>query len=192
MITGIDSDGDRRHWDRLFNTKHYLFGREASTILLENFRYLPGRKALDLAMGEGRNSVYLAKHGFSVDGVDFSEVALRKAKQLARESHVRVTTIFADLNHYTIRPESYDVIVNIDYLQRSLIPRIKKGLKHGGVIVFENHTLEQLSKQSNHLRRDTLLNQGELKQWFSDFQILQYREIKDASQAKESLVARKP
>jgi GMP synthase (glutamine-hydrolysing) B subunit len=75
----------------------------------------------------------------------------------------------ADLNHYTIRPESYDVIVNINYLQRSLIPQIKRGLKKGGVVVYENWTVEQLKNTlEQHLRRDYLLEKGELRELFKD------------------------
>jgi sensor domain CHASE-containing protein len=85
------------------------------------------------------------------------------------------------------------VIVNIDYLQRSLIPQIKKGLKHRGIVIYENQTIDQLGNaQGKHLRRDSLLEKGELRELFRDFQILVYRETNDDSNARASLIARKP
>ena len=111
---------------------------------------LPTGKVLDIAMAEGRNAVFLAKKGYQVEGVDYSEVALRKAKLLARENRVEVGTINADLTTYQIKPDTYDVILNIDYLQRSLIAGIKKGLHKGGVVVFENDTVDQLKNTQEH------------------------------------------
>lgn len=193
MVTGDDSEEDRRHWDKIYNTKTYIFGREPAPFLRDNVELLPVGRGLDIAMGEGRNGVFLAKKGFIVDGVDISEVALRKAKRLAHENHVSINTVSADLTTYTIKPESYDVILNIDYLQRSLIPQIKHGLKHKGVVVFENRTVDQLKNSPEmHIRRDELLEKGELKEAFKDFQILLYRETNDGKDAWASLIARKP
>lgn len=193
MVTGDDSEEDRKRWDKLYNTRAYVFGKEPAPFLRDHIELLPVGRALDIAMGEGRNAVYLAKKGFQVDGVDISEVALQKSRRLARENQVTVNTINADLNHYAIKPESYLVIVNIDYLQRSLIPQIKRGLKKGGVVVYENLTVEQLKNaKGQQMRRDYLLEKGELRRVFSDFEILVYREANDGKEARASLIARKP
>jgi tellurite methyltransferase len=193
MVTGDDSEEDRVHWDKIYSTGAYVFGKEPAPFLKENSRFLQVGRALDIAMGEGRNAVYLAKKGFLVDGVDISEVAIRKAKRLARENHVTINPVIADLTIHKIKPESYQVILNFDYLQRNLIPQIKKGLKHKGIVVYENYTVDQLANsEGQHIRRDLLLNKGELKELFKDFEILVYRETNDGKDAKASLIARKP
>lgn len=193
MVTGDDSEEDRKHWDSLYSTGAYIYGKEPAPFLRGNIDLVPVGKALDIAMGEGRNAVFLAKKGFKVDGVDISEVGLRKAKRLARENRVAINAINADLTQYTIKPESYELIVNIDYLQRSLIPEIKRGLKHRGVVVYENQTIEQLKiSAGQQIRRDSLLAKGELKDLFKDFEILVYKETNDGTRAVASLVARKP
>lgn len=193
MVTGDDSEDDRVHWDKLYNTRAYVYGKEPAPFLRQYFPMLHGSRVLDVAMGEGRNAVFLAKNGFSVEGVDISEVAIRKAKRLARENHVAITPIIADLNNYRIKPDTYHVILNFDYLQRNLIPQVKKGLKRKGIIVYENYTVEQLTNfGGQNIRRDYLLNKGELKALFQDFEILVYRESNDGTNAKVSLIARKP
>ena len=194
-VTGDDVEQDRAHWDQYYAKSEgtYVFGKEPAKILIENVDILPIGRVLDIAMGEGRNAVYLAKKGFIVDGVDISETALRKARRMARENRVNVNFYNADLNHYTIPNEKYEVILNIDYLQRTLIPQIKRGLKRGGVVVFENLTLDQLSNPgSEGLRRDFLLKKGELKEAFADFKVLFYEEKNDGKEAKARLVAMKP
>jgi len=54
-------------------------------------------RAIDLGCGSGANSVLLAEHGFDVTGVDFSPVALGKARALASEHGVTATFVQGDL-----------------------------------------------------------------------------------------------
>lgn len=192
-ITGEGPEADRSQWDALYRTQKYVFGTEPAPFLRENVRLLPKGRVLDLATGEGRNAVYLAALGYNVDAVDLSPEALRKAKRLARSRHVTIHTIQADLSQYTIKPETYDVILNIQFLQKNLIGPIKKGLRKGGVLVFENYLESQLAYQPS-LRRDYLLKKGELREWFSrdsDFEILLYRETDENKQALASLIVRR-
>lgn len=193
IITGDDAEDDRGQWDSFFNTDTYVFGKEPAAFLKDQLHTLPIGRALDIAMSEGRNAVFLAKKGFLVDGVDYSEVAIRKAQRLARENRVSIQAINADLNHYAIKADTYNLIVNINYLQRSLVPGIKRGLKKGGYVVFESWTVEQQKNApSQHIRRDYLLEKGELRELFKDFKIVLYRETNDGKDALASLIARKP
>ena len=91
---------------RIYSTQVYIFGTEPAEFLKDHINRLPQGRALDIAMGEGRNAVYLAKKGFIVDGVDISEVGLKKTRLLARNNHVMINTIDADLNTYQIKPET--------------------------------------------------------------------------------------
>lgn len=190
-LTGDDSDSEKSRWDSLYSKQsRYVYGKEPVKFLVESLPHLPIGRALDIAMGEGRNAVYLAKKGFKVEGVDISEVALKKAHRLARENRVSIRTETADLNKYQIAPESYEVILVFYYLQRSLVPGIIKGLKPGGVVVFESYTVDQL-KHDKTQNRDYLLGKGELKTMFKDLEIIKFIESDDGKEAIASLVARK-
>ena len=187
-----DFADDQAAWDKTYQRKEFVYGKEPAAFLVRVIDQLPKGLALDIASGEGRNAVYLAKKGLKVEAVDISAVGLRKAQQLAAENNVRVKTINADLNKYQIRPEHYSVILNFYYLQRNLIPQIRMGLKHGGVVVFESNTMEQLKNPGgSEMEKSFLLNPGELKQAFADFQILHYSETNDGKNAVASLVARR-
>jgi hypothetical protein len=88
---------------------------------------------------------------------------------------------------------TYSVILNIDYLQRSLIPGIKRGLKSGGVVIFENQTTEVLKfAKPLSIPKEYLLNPGELKEAFKEFKTIFYRESNDGKNAVATLVAQKP
>ena len=187
---------DQRRWDERFGRKEFALGEKANLFLKRNLSLFRKGKALDIATGEGRNAVFLAQHGFDVDAVDISEVGLKKAKKLAKETGVKINTFHADLDTYQINPEGYDLITNFYFLKRSLIPKIKMGLKKGGKVVFETYTLEHRNlatcgpKQAKYF-----LKPNELLKLFDKFRILRYREgiFKEGGKKKAiaSLVAEK-
>ncbi|MCO5143238.1 MAG: methyltransferase domain-containing protein [Oligoflexia bacterium] len=193
-VTG-DSDfaDEKTAWDKTYSRKDYVFGKDPVDFLQKNIDSLPKGRALDIATGEGRNAVFLAKKGFSVDAVDISKVGLKKAQKLASEHGVKIQTINADLNRYEIPLSKYNVILNFFYLQRNLIPKIKKGLLPGGVVVFETYTTDQLKiPGASTWEKEYLLKPGELKKMFSGFEILKYQENNDGKSATARLIARKP
>jgi len=168
---------DQKRWDKRFGQKEFALGKEPNTFLRKHIRLLPKGKALDIAAGEGRNAVFLAQQGFEVDAVDISEKGLKKAQKLARKKGVKINTSLIDLDQYPIEKEQYDLIADFYFLKRRLIPRIKKGLKKGGKVIFETYLLEHRAlgtggpKQAKYF-----LKPNELIKLFRDFRVLFYRE----------------
>lgn len=169
---------DKKRWDKRFSSKRFAFGKEPNPFLKRHIKFLPTQGvALDIAAGEGRNSVFLAKKGYQVDAVDISEMGLKKANRLAKEMGVRINTILADLDHYKIEKGKYDLIVNLYFLERSLIPKIKKGLKRGGIVIFETYILDQRDLGTGGPKHPRyFLKHNELLDLFREFRILFYRE----------------
>jgi tellurite methyltransferase len=206
-LTAINSNGnvlkgettmkaDQKRWDDRFGKKEFAFGKEPNPFLKKHTRLLPKGRVLDIATGEGRNAVFLAQRGFAVDAVDISEKGLKKAQKLAKEKGVRINTFLMDLDQYQIEKERYDLITNFYFLRRSLIPKIKKGLKKSGRVIFETYILEQRKlgtggpKQAKYF-----LKPNELLRLFKNFRILFYREgiFKEGGRKKAvaSLIAEK-
>lgn len=168
---------DQKRWDERFGEKEFAFGKEANPFLKRHISLLPRGKALDIATGEGKNAVFLARHGFDVDAVDISKMGLKKARKLAEEVGVRIHTFHADLGTYQIKKEHYDLITNFYFLKRSLIPKIKKGLKKGGRVIFETYILKQRELGTGGPKHPKyFLKPNELLQLFKDFRILFCRE----------------
>ena len=165
---------------------------EPAQLLVKNLALLPKGRVLDLAMGNGRNAVYLAKKGFDVEGVDISPQAVRSALDQAREAGVTLKARVADLEiDYHIEKGGYDVIICFNYLQRSLITQIKDGLRVGGIVVYETFTVDQaqFGKPKNP---DYLLKYNELLALFRDFRCLYYREgIVKERKSLASIIAKK-
>ncbi len=173
--TAMISDQDR--WDNRFRGRKFALGKKANPFLRRHIHLLPKGKALDIATGEGRNAVLLAQQGFDVDAVDISERGLRKARGLAKEMNVRINTILADLDFHQIGKERYDLIADFYFLKRRLIPKIKKGLKRGGRVIFETYILEHRNlKTTGPKDPKYFLKPNELLKLFKGFRILLYRE----------------
>jgi len=187
---------DSKKWDSRFKGKEFAFGKEPNPFLKRYIHLLPKGKALDIASGEGRNAVFLAQQGFEVDAVDISRVGLKKAQKLARERGVKINPILADLNTYHIEEEKYDLIANFYFLRRSLIPKIKKGLKKGGRVIFETYLLDQRDLGTDGPKQvQYFLKPNELLRLFKGLRILFYREgiFKEGGRRKAvaSLIAEK-
>lgn len=172
---------DQARWDRQYLESD---GREKPAAflkeILDNGRWdiVPGR-ALDLACGTGRNALFLAEKGFAVTAVDISRVGLEHGARRARERSLSISWQQADLESFELPRVAYDLIVNINFLQRALIPQIKSALITGGHIIFETYLIDQQTighpKNPNYL-----LAHDELLEHFRDLRILYSREGKFA------------
>jgi len=140
----------RESWDAKYADSEFLWTEEPNRFLVAELAgLLPGR-ALDLACGEGRNAVWLAQQGWSVTGVDFSEVGLAKAAQLAESRGVEVEWVAADLLDY-YPPAGLDLVIAF-YLQvpdderRLVLSRAAEALTPGGTMLVVAHDLLNLGE----------------------------------------------
>jgi len=88
---GEGFDDAREFWDQRYSAPEYIFGTSPNLFLAsQQHLFKPGDRVLDIACGEGRNSVWLASLGCQVLGMDVSPLALTKARQLAADRGVTV------------------------------------------------------------------------------------------------------
>ncbi len=170
---------DRERWDREHPAKRTI--QQPATFLKEIFagnRWpIPRGQALDLATGKGQNAIFLAERGFEVLGVDISSVALEAARKSAEEKALKVDWQQADLDAIELPALRYNVVLNFNYLQRSLVPQIKRTLQPGGWVIFETYLIDQqtIGQPKNP---DYLFLHNELLDFFREFRVLYYREGK--------------
>jgi tellurite methyltransferase len=187
----LAAEEDKERWNNKYATESYLFGRDPIPFLKKHVDLLPKGAVLDLAMGEGRNGVFLAAEGFQITGIDISEAGFKKAHALAGEKGVSITTVVADLEQYTIPPDTYDVIICTYYLQRDLFPKIAEALKPGGMAVIETYTVDHLQYRPT-FNKAFLLEPNELLTLLPGLRVLRYQEIDTGEAAFASLLAQKP
>src|SRR4051794_38149719 len=127
-----------RDWER-FYAENAQIDVSASPLLVEVAERLPPGRALDVACGAGRNSIYLAQLGWRVTAVDRAETAIALLR--GRAGGLAIDARVADLERreFTIEPQGYDLICDFHYLQRDLFPEMREGVRPGGMFVASIH-----------------------------------------------------
>jgi len=181
---------DQERWDRQYAERAASERPSAflQRILDSGHWEIPTGRALDIACGSGRNALFLAARSFRVDAVDISPVGLEQATARARTKSLSISWQRADLQSTALPEAAYDLVVDINYLQRSLISGLQAALKPGGWIVFETFLIDQ--QTIGHPKNpDYLLAHNELMDWFRGFRIHYYREGKFADDGEPSFRA---
>ncbi len=157
-------------WDQRFRQEACVLGSDPSAYLADNIelvkQLVPGKRALDIACGEGRNSIYLAKQGFKVVGLDISRAGLDKARVWMEKESLTIDLRQVNLERYVFT-ERFDLIINFNFLLRDLIPEAVAALEPGGVMVFD--TLVDSPFVPCPHKKEYLLQPGEIMTIFRTF-----------------------
>jgi SAM-dependent methyltransferase len=117
----------------------------AERSLIEILPLLPRGIALDVAAGTGRNSLALARAGLRVVAADFSATAMRGLHEAARQHRLPISTVVTDFEEgFPFRPQTFDAIINVSFLERGLVPHLKNALRAGGILFFDTFLTDPL------------------------------------------------
>ena len=157
---------DREDWDRRYREKALVWSAEPNRFLVEEVAELAPGRALDLGAGEGRNAVWLAERGWRVTAVDFSEVALEKARRIAAERGVGIETVHADLTAYRPEPAAFDLVLLLYlHLPRPdmvrVVDRASRAVAPGGTFLLIGHDRTNLEHGHGGPRDPQLLYDAE-------------------------------
>jgi SAM-dependent methyltransferase len=140
----------REDWDRRYAEPNLLWSAGPNRFLVAEAAELPPGRALDLACGEGRNALWLAELGWTVTGVDYSSVALAKARARAEREQRDVEFVCEDLLVYEPEPDAYELVLVL-YLQlpaeerRLVLRRACTALAPGGTFLLVGHDLTNMT-----------------------------------------------
>ncbi len=165
---------DRERWEERYRGGRRSPNEAPSEFLVAHADLFAGR-VLDVAAGAGRNAIFLARRGVSVEALDVSLTGLRLAAAVAAAERLPLAAVQVDLENFPLPRRRYDGIINIRYLQRSLFGALRRALKPGGIILFETFLIDQQSI-SEHRNPAYLLQRGELRAAFSGCHLLAYEE----------------
>jgi len=188
-------ESDRIKWNQRFESEESYLGQKASPFLASEINTIlglaPGKRALDIACGEGRNSVFLARHGFSVTALDISDVGLEKGVRRAGQEGVTIDFQRVDLEEYRFT-DTFDLIINFNFLLRDLIPRSVAALAAGGLLIIDT-IMESAQLLAAHRNPAFFLGHGELRQICENLpgEILIYEELPEDEMPTARVLFRK-
>jgi SAM-dependent methyltransferase len=186
---------DRLRWEQRYHDRLTRPLGAPSQLVTGHQHLIPPGFVLDVAAGDGRNAIYLARRGHPMVAVDISLTGLSKAAAIARAERLDVQFIQADLDDFPIPRQRFVGVLNVRFLQRALFEPLKAALLPGGVIICETFLIEQrfIGHPTNPAH---LLQHGEMAASFEDFEILVSEEgrfdTEDGPAFLARLVARRP
>jgi len=141
----------REDWDRRYAAVENLWAVKPNRFLVAEVAGLTPGRALDLACGEGQNAIWLASLGWTVLGVDYSEVAISKGRTRAERDGVHVELVCADLVTYEPEVSAFDLVLvlylHIPAHERGpVFKRAAAAVAPGGTFVFVGHDLTNLAE----------------------------------------------
>jgi len=180
-----------------FNLKYKhtpdVFGVKPMPVLEKALNYIPGGKALDLGVGNGRNTIYLLSKSFELTGVDMSKEGINVLKERV-SNNSKLTLIVSDVTQFEIE-EKFDLVLAVGLLHflntkdvKSLINKIKGWTKQGGLNVLAVRMVQNFRQDLPHI-----FKHDELKEFYQnkDWEIMEYGEGVAKRAKVASLIARK-
>lgn len=174
----------QKTWNNRYGGGEYLFGKRPNEYLKSKLDTLAPSSIFLPGDGEGRNAVYAAQNGWDVTAVDFSDIALERAKELAQLSNVNIQFQSKNLISEELPENQFDVI-GISFLhfngtnKRIVHQKLNKALKIGGYIIFECFSESQTKINTGGPRKkDSLYSTKELKRYYPNFDFIDLKAIK--------------
>lgn len=131
---------DRTQWNTIYTAADFPYRTEHNSFLAEVIKGRTPGTALDVGMGRGRNTLYLASQGWKATGVDISDEGVRMANEEATRAGLSFTAIVQDFDAFDAGTAKWDLIAGI-YMGDMMVThaaRLMAALKPGGLLVIEN------------------------------------------------------
>ena len=165
-----------QRFNKLYAGSSKLFTAAPNAFLARAVTGLKPGRALDVAMGQGRNSVFLAKQGWQVTGYDIADTGLEAARSDAEKAGVRINAVHASHEDFEFGREQWDLIVMTytlaDMENAAFLRRVKESLKPGGLVVVEQMNAGGTGKgPANALFRS-----------FQDLRVIHYEDVVDTAE----------
>lgn len=171
LMEAIESYGEAELYDGVYNSSP-SFNTQPNRLLVEAVKGRSPGMALDAAMGQGRNSIFLASQGWHVTGFDVSKAGLDIAARLAESRAVDIKAIHSSDLDFEFGENKWDLIALIYLIESRSVHRVRKALKPGGIVVVE---AGHRSVSDAPFEYDS----NELLKLFAGFRILRYEETID-------------
>ena len=161
-------------FDKVYSSDRPSFSQNPSALLVEAIEGRPPGRALDVAMGQGRNALFLAQRGWSVTGFDVSDKGLAVARANASKTGVTVRAVKSTIEEFDYGTAQWDLLALI-YVPASAhegpaMATLARALKPGGLLVIESFASDRSAPQ----RRPVDIDPAALKATLSDFDILRF------------------
>lgn len=176
-IDALRAMGDRaeiERWNKILTSAKPMFNTAPNAFLVEMTKALKPGRALDVGMGQGRNTIYLAQHGWDSVGFDPADRAVAAAQDEARKLGVKITTHIARAEDFDWGEGQWDLIVLSYVGGREYVAQVQRALRPGGMMVLEGFHRD--ATKNRPIGGAVVFDTNELLQVFGALRIVRYED----------------
>jgi SAM-dependent methyltransferase len=173
----LEELGDRaevERWNQILTSAKPRFNTAPNAFLVEMIKGVKPGRALDVGMGQGRNTLYLAQQGWDAEGFDPADRAVAAAQQQATELGVRITTHVARAEDFDWGEAKWDLIVLSYVGGREYAGKVLRALRPGGMVILE--AFHRDTTKTRPVGGAVVFDSNELLRLFGEFRIVQYED----------------
>ena len=173
----VEEQGARseiERWNRILTSKEPAFNTKPNAFLMEIAKTRKPGAALDVGMGQGRNSIWLAQQGWTVTGFDPAERAVALARETAAKLGVDLKTEIRRMEDFDFGERRWDLILLSYVGGREMAEVLQRALKPGGVLVIEGFHRD--ATKNRPIGSPVVFDTGELPALFRQLRVVRYEE----------------
>lgn len=180
---------DTVDWDKRYREGFYDGATEPNPLLQRFWNTIPKGPVVDIAMGNGRNALFLAGKGYKVYGLDRSSEALKIAGETMAAKGQGISLLLGDANDLPFKGGSMAGVMVFYFLMRNIMGEIADTLQSGGVLIYETF-LKRQNAIDRHRNPEFLLDDGELISFFKGLDLLFYEETISDTEGRNRAIAK--
>jgi len=176
-IAALKKIGNRaevEHWNRALTAPKPMFNTAPNTFLVDMTKGLKPGRALDVGMGQGRNTIYLAQQGWESVGFDPADRAVAAAQEQAAKLGVKITTHVARAEDFEWGDAKWDLIVLSYVGGREFVDKVQRALRPGGMVIIE--AFHRDATKSHPIGPAVVFDTNELLKLFGSLRVVRYED----------------
>jgi SAM-dependent methyltransferase len=181
-VAALAAIGDRaeiERWNRILTAPKPLFNTSPNAFLVAVTKDLKPGRSLDVGMGQGRNTIYLAQQGWDSAGFDPADRAVEAARAQAAKLGVRITAQVARAEDFDWGQARWDLIVLSYVGAREYVANVVRSLRPGGMVVVEAFHRDATKNRS--IGGGVVFDTNELLKLFAPLRIVRYEDVDAAA-----------
>jgi 2-polyprenyl-3-methyl-5-hydroxy-6-metoxy-1,4-benzoquinol methylase len=179
LIKKLGDRGEIERWNRILTSPKAPFSRSPNAFLVEMIQGVKPGRSLDVGMGQGRNTIYLAQQGWDSVGFDPADRAVAAAQQQATAAGVKITTQVVREEDFDWGNAKWDLIVLSYVSTRAVADKTMRALRPGGMVIVE--AFHRDATKDGPVGGAVVFDTNELLQLFKDLRVIRYEDTKAVS-----------
>jgi SAM-dependent methyltransferase len=174
LLRKIGDRAEVERWNRILTAPKPAFSMAPNAFLVQMTKGLRPGRALDVGMGQGRNTIFLAQQGWESVGFDPADRAVAAAQEQAARLGVKITTHVARAEDFDWGDAQWDLIVLSYVGAREYVANVLRALRPGGMVLIE--AFHRDATKTHPIGSAVVFDTNELLKLYGGLRVVRYED----------------